>query len=252
MAFNTTEFRQAFPHSGTKQPIASPAYFEASFDGLPACMNKVDGAKRKKVDDAFKGMKFRCQAADLPSRQILGMSREFNSPKKVMPYAALYQTLIVDFLETDGFDIRAFFDVWQDQIEGAHRNYMTEYYDNLIVPKFTLTAYNKSGVPISRWIFKNVFPMAVNVSQLNWSQQSQALNVPVELNFQKWEFEVINSSTGAVNNNPSPIVDYKDATVTESGSTISGYPRTPGYVPPSAEQTWGEFGSRLFDTIFKL
>lgn len=252
MAFNTTDFRQAFPQAGAKQPIASPAYFEASFDSLPPCMNAVDGAKGQKVNDAFRGMKFRCQAADLPSRQMLGMSREFHAPKKIMPYTALYQTLIVDFLETDGFDIRAFFDVWQDQIEGAHRGYMTEYYDNLIVPKFTLTAYSKSGVPMTRWVFKNVFPIAVNVSQMNWSQQSQALNVPVELNYQKWEFEVINSSTASPNTNVGAMVDYRDATVSESGSSIKQPPFTPGFTPPSATEVWGNFGTQLFDAIFKL
>lgn len=240
MAFNASDFRNAFPKSGNRHPIASPAYFEAEFDSIPACMLSIsDNTKKQKIDAAFRGIKFRCQATDLPSRQIMAMGREFNAPKKMMPYSSLYQSLIVDFLETDGFDIRTFFDIWQDEIEGANRGYKTEYYDNLVVPKFTMTAYSKNGVPLTRWIFKNVFPIAINVSQMNWSQQHQALNIPVELNFQKWEFEIINSaaavgSTQATNggtnqNNKNSFMDSRSET-----------------------EIWHEFGSKVFGAIFNL
>lgn len=191
MAFNIDAFRAAFANKDDDGLTASPAYFTAEFASLPGCLQREDLKQTTKntINKMHRNMKFRASAADLPSRQLVSVQRAFNGPHKLVPYSTIYASSIIEFIETSTFDVRTFFDAWQDMIEGNQRNWQTEYYDELISDKFIVTAYNKLGKAIQRWTFYNVFPVSVNPSQLNWSTQSGILSVAVELSYHRWKFE---------------------------------------------------------------
>lgn len=191
MAFNANDFKQAFSNKNINTLTASPAYFEAFFDAPPNCLMRPDikPSTRAVIEKTLKGMKFRASAADLPARQLVSVQRAFNGPHKLVPYSTIYSTSIVEFIETSEFDIRTFFDAWQDMIEGNQRNYTSEYYDELIAPKFIVRAFDKRGIAVQEWEFYNVFPVSVNPSQLNWSSQSAIVTVAVELSYHRWKFK---------------------------------------------------------------
>jgi hypothetical protein len=191
MAFNANEFKKAFNNKDTNTITASPAYFEAYFEAPPRCLLRTDikASTSATIERCLRGMKFRASAADLPARQLVSIQRAFNGPHKLVPYSTIYSTSIVEFIETADFDIRTFFDAWQDMIEGNQRNYTSEYYDELIAPTFIVKAFNKQGAPVQQWTFYNVFPVSVNPSQLNWSQQSAIITVAVELSYHRWKFK---------------------------------------------------------------
>lgn len=208
MAFNVDDFRAAFANKNDDGLTASPAYFSAEFTKLPICLQYPDLKQKTKtsIDKMFKNMKFRASSADLPSRQLVSVQRAFNGPHKLVPYSTIYASCIIEFIETSNFDVRTFFDAWQDIIEGNQRHFSSEYYDNLIAPEFVVTAYNKAGKATQKWTFSNVFPVSVNPSQLNWSTQSGVLSVAVELSYHRWKFETApfpsagsSSSSGAGN-----------------------------------------------------
>ena len=191
MAFNANEFKKAFSSKSVNTVTASPAYFEAYFESPPACLQRSDISASTKavIEKTMRGMKFRASAADLPARQLVSIQRAFNGPHKLVPYSTIYSTSIVEFIETSDFDIRTFFDAWQDLIEGNQRHYTSEYYDELIAPTFIVKAFDKRGVAVQQWTFYNVFPVSVNPSQLNWSQQSAIITVAVELSYHRWKFK---------------------------------------------------------------
>lgn len=191
MAFNVDAFRAAFSNKSNDGLTASPAYFTAEIVDLPKCLEYPDLKEKTKtaINKMHKNMKFRASSADLPSRQLVSVQRAFNGPHKLVPYSTIYASCIIEFIETSSFDVRTFFDSWQDLIEGNQRNFSSEYYDNLIAPTFVVTAYNKAGQATQKWTFYNVFPVSVNPSQLNWATQSGILSVAVELSYHRWKFE---------------------------------------------------------------
>ena len=190
--FDTSAFIQAFKDkSGGESIIASPAYFEAFFDGAPNCFNALGPRQKERQMETFRNIRFRASSADLPSRQMVSVQRAFNGPHKLVPYSSIYASAIIEFLETANFDIRAFFDSWQDLMEGNQRNFETEYYEDLVAPKFIVRAYNRAGKAIQQWTFINAFPVSVNPSQLNWSTQSGVTTVAVELSYYRWKFETL-------------------------------------------------------------
>lgn len=192
MAFDATKFKTAFK-SESNSSIASPAYFEAYFETLPQCLSNsvLKASTFKRVDEAFKGLRFRAQSADLPARQMVSVQRAFNGPHKLVPYSTIYSSSIIEFIETDDFKVRQLFDAWQDVIEGNQRNFVSEYYDNLI-STFVVIAYNKKGKAVGKWTFYDAFPVSVNPSQLNWNQQNSFVIIPIEMSYFRWKYENIN------------------------------------------------------------
>mgnify|MGYP000063469279 FL=1 len=196
MAFDAEKFRSAF--NGTKKQdfvFASGAYFEVQFHSLPAIFKQSeikDPIKWKLTNEAFNNMRFRCFSTDLPSRQVVGLSRQLAGPQRIIPYAANYTTTMLDFIETPRFNIRTFFDTWIDIIEGKNYFYETAYYDDLIIDEVTIFAYNKSGEKVAKWVLKNVIPMSLNNSMLNWESQNQHITIPVEIGYSTWDFYPLN------------------------------------------------------------
>lgn len=197
MAFNANDFRQSFNNGGTNNtPLsltASPAYFEVHFGGMPGCLTRSDmrSSTAKKLDKAARSIKYRAKAADLPARQMVSVQRAFNGPHKLVPYSSIYSTSIIEFIETADFDIRTLFDTWQGMIEGNQRDYVSEYYDDIILPELIVRAFDKSGKAKQEWIFYNVFPVSVNPSQLNWDSKSSYITVPIELSYHRWTYKTL-------------------------------------------------------------
>lgn len=196
MAFNANDFRQSFNNGTNNTPLsltASPAYFEVEFGGMPGCLMRSDmrWSTAKKLDKAARSIKHRAKAADLPARQMVSVQRAFNGPHKLVPYSSIYSTSIIEFIETADFDIRTLFDTWQGMIEGNQRDYVSEYYDEIILPELIVRAFDKSGKAKQEWIFYNVFPVSVNPSQLNWDSKSSYITVPIELSYYRWTYKTL-------------------------------------------------------------
>lgn len=190
--FNIDNFMNSFADkTGNGTLVASPAYFEAYFADTPNCFDRMRADLRDRQMNTFRNMRFRASNADLPSRQMVSVQRAFTGPHKLVPYSSIYASSIIEFIETPRYDIRAFFDSWQDLIEGNQRGFETEYYEDLIAKEFIIKAYNREGQAVQKWTLYNVFPVSVNPSQMNWGTQSSIVTAAVELSYHRWKFEAL-------------------------------------------------------------
>lgn len=201
MPFDVSRFRSAF--SGAKQDyvIAPSNYFEVQFMDLPRAFNRVfkPGSEIQKqlANQSFENMRFRCHQADLPSKNITSQQRQLLGPVRQMPFGATYNVMMLDFIETPRFNIRAFFDAWLDLLEASHNDYLNEYYDDIIMPEVRVVMYTRDGQKVAQWVLKDVFPTNINQSSVAWENTDSTLMVGVELMYHKWEskwFEVKRSN----------------------------------------------------------
>lgn len=224
MAFDTSELRHAswLPFNS---PVADPSLFEAYFTVIPNCLqshkvelfgsngskvgNLIDkglNAVKNTIQDKLSGpsvatnVRFRVQAADLPTSSFENMARFTHGPVRQVPFGMIYPTIVIEVIESDQFDIRKFFEKWQSIATGKNNNavsdksssrYEPRYYND-IVGEFTLVAFGKNGLPQARWTFKEAYPMTVTSSQMNWGTRDSYLAIPVELAYHEYEFKELN------------------------------------------------------------
>lgn len=217
MAFNVNELRYN-SFNPLLRPIASPAYFEAYFDSIPKVfmdsgdminlslfgkssigskLNSVLNAGLQEVKERVFGIgpatnvRFRVQAADLPQRQLETQPRFANGPQRMVPHGAIYSTTVIEVIESDQYEMRKYFDEWMKLAHGQDNAYRVKYYDDIIAPTFVIIAYSANGLMQAKWTLKDVYPIAVNSSQMNWSSTNEYVTIPVELVFHEWDYEEI-------------------------------------------------------------
>lgn len=186
MAFNTENFRQSFKTAQTgARATASPAYFEVYLTGLPACL------QGKGLEDHLRGLRFRANATDLPGRQFLSEARETRGSQRMMPHSSLYSSQTLEFIETENYDIRHFFDEWHDTMENDEHGNTVRYYDDIIAPSIIILAYNKKGDTVAQWELYDVYPLSVLGSQMSWSSVDSNVAVTVEFHYKKWKHYIM-------------------------------------------------------------
>lgn len=256
MAFDISKFRDAFNQSQfSTSPVASPAYFEVYLEGTPKCLGTGT-----LIDQFLRGMQFRASGADLPGRQLMGIQRQPHGPKRTVPHSCIYAGAVIEFIETEGYDIRRVFDAWQSAIEGTNRNGSTLFYDDIIAPAMVVKGYNKNGEAIGMWRLKDIFPLAVNPTQMNWSTENGFITVPVEFHYHKWEYiHLLDKTTDLkykpTSQNTAPTVVNQEGVPQVSKETPNFEWKTGeifgngGIAGPTAEDIGKEFGEKLGSAI---
>lgn len=197
MSFNVNRFRGAF--SGAKQDyVVAPAnYFEVQFMDLPKAFNsafksfagKDKSVQKQLANDSFNNMRFRCHHADIPAKMLTPMARGgFMGPNRQMSSGtATFAPLQLDFLETPRFNLRAFFDAWTELAEGYQNGYITEYYDDIIMPEINIVLFSRDGKKIARWALYDCWPSSVTHSSLAWDSVNSNVTVGAEIMYHRWE-----------------------------------------------------------------
>ena len=143
---------------------------------------------------------FRCEATELPGRQLVTNDSKIYGPTYKTPYQSVYQEVNLTFLETSTFFIRDFFETWIDSIYDSASNQLN-YPNNYQIP-VSLTQYDQfapngpqPSTPspdlnkIATWHLYHAFPTAVNQMPLAWSEDGLH-RVAVTMAYQYYTMEV--------------------------------------------------------------
>lgn len=141
--------------------------------------------KGEQFSDMDKLLGLRCEATELPGRQLVSNDSRTYGPSYKTPYQSLYQEITLNFVETANFMIRGFFETWMDTIFNSSTNQLA--YPNTYRVDATLTQYDVSdvaagfavtkpavkaeGLPeTARWYMHNAFPTAINQMPVSWAE----------------------------------------------------------------------------------
>lgn len=204
MAFNYVQARREAANPLQLQ-YASPAYFDVYFDAPPNVYTNFNDPDASILDSITKAagtvgsvvsniifgdpsqIRFRVKGVDLPQRQLESLPRFTNGPQRLVPYGLVYSTINLEIIESDSYKIREFFETWQDLIYKKDNGYQVAYYNELISNKLKIVAYSGIGQPVRVWTMKEVYPIAINSSQMSWDAANQYLVINVELAFHEWD-----------------------------------------------------------------
>lgn len=136
---------------------------------------------------AFKGEQFsdidrllglRCEATELPGRQLVSNDSRTYGPTYKTPYQSLYQEITLNFIETGNFMIRGFFETWISLIFNPSTNKLA--YPNTYRFDTSLTQYDvmvldekspRSSLRTTAvWNMYNSFPTAINQMPVSWAE----------------------------------------------------------------------------------
>lgn len=182
MPFNASTFRASW---GSSRPLSANS-FDVKIPQLPNVLLRNMTSTQLQFWDS---LQFRITSGDLPARQFEIVDRRLTGPARMMPMGLIYQTLTVEVLEDDWNRVREIFDLWQDAIYNEQNSYRVAYYDDMIATDMILTTYDKEGDPSRIYRFKEVFPLAINPSQMNWNSENQSVVIPIEFAYREWKGE---------------------------------------------------------------
>ncbi len=164
--------------------VAKTSHFEVSIPVAP----EIVGTS---VAEAHRLLSFRCEATELPGRQLVTQENRIYGPVYKTPYQSLYQEITLNFLETKDLFVRRFFELWMDRIFTSYSNklsYPDEYRYPLVLTQYDImskdsdTKEGGSGVtgrnkhittsltPVASWVLYYAFPTAVNQMPVSWTE----------------------------------------------------------------------------------
>lgn len=197
-AFDAVRFRDTFKST---DPAVS-TFYSCSLSNLPTVLTNyvLIGAEadqevdiKIKLQDIFDKIPYRVISADLPGRTMQAIERQYNGPGRQIPIGAQYSSIYLDFMDSQQHEVRWFFDKWQEAIFASTArsvssgdNYRVAYYDDLIVPRLYIDLWDRAGKNTATYEFKDVYPVAINPSQVTWQASNQLLALPVEFTFSEW------------------------------------------------------------------
>ena len=215
MAGQFTDFRAYINRYG----VAKTSHFTLS---VPIVLKGASGAK---FSDLNKLLGLRCEATELPGRQLLSNDSRTYGPTYKTPYQSLYQELTVNFLETSTFLIREFFEAWMSTVFNPVTNQL-EYPGAYRYP-ITLTQYdvmpengdtpNSTLVSIAEWKMHNAFPTAVNQMPVAWAEDGLHRTT---VSF-AYEWYTLSTGPGASGEAAKTNARIKSPTIPPRGSAVS-------------------------------
>lgn len=115
----------------------------------------------------------RCEAAELPGRQLVTQDSKIYGPTYKTPYQSLYQEITLNFLEASDFFIRRFFEAWHNTIFDSTTNqlaYPNSYRTDILLTQYDMMFSGDSMKQIATWNLINAFPTGINQMPLAWSE----------------------------------------------------------------------------------
>ena len=145
----------------------------------------LKGPGTEAFSESERVMGLRCEATELPGRQLVSNDSRTYGPTYKTPYQSLYQEITLNFIETGNFMIRGFFEIWMDKIFNSSTNQLS--YPNTYRVDTTLTQYDvmdgsrpnsvtepetlrASLKTAAIWNMYNSFPTAINQMPVSWAE----------------------------------------------------------------------------------
>lgn len=164
----------------------------------------------------FSGMdellSLRCEATEFPGRQLISNDSRIYGPSYKTPYQSVYQEITLNFIETENFLIRQYFELWMDLVFNSTTNrlsYPNEYRVDTTLEQFDVSdgsrpnsvndpeIPNPSLLPAAEWNLYNSFPTAINQMPVSWAEDGLH-RVTVTLAFEWYTMRIAKSSDTSV------------------------------------------------------
>lgn len=164
----------------------------------------VTGAR---FSDITKTLSFRCEATELPGRQLVSQDIKIYGTQYKVPHNSLYQEITLTFLETGDLLVRDFFERWIGAIfqEGMNTlaypdSYRVDMYmrpHSITIDKGAVIRNDavslgaveggEGGLPVlASWILVGAWPTAVNQMPVSWADDGLH-RVTVTMAYQYYE-----------------------------------------------------------------
>jgi hypothetical protein len=131
MSGSITHFLAEFSKGG----IAKASHFDVMIPG------SIGG--KQFVPDNF--LTFRCEAAEIPGRQLNSADIKIYGPIYKTPFQSIYQETTLTFIETATMDIRLFMEQWMDLIQDSETNalsYPNTYCRDIEIRQYDMVSAN--------------------------------------------------------------------------------------------------------------
>ena len=165
-----------------KHGVAKTSHFRLS---LPLAFAKGKDGREDKFTNIEEVLTFRCEATELPGRQLVSNDSRTYGPSYKTPYQSIYQELTLNFVETANFFVRGVFEAWMDNIFNSSTNRLT--YPNTYRKEVSLIQFDvntvveanqlkKTPAPLTPlkwtaiWTLYNSFPTAINQMPVSWAE----------------------------------------------------------------------------------
>lgn len=130
---------------------------------------------------------FRCEATELPSRNIATVDQKTYGPVESFPVQTYYDKLMLNFICSDNMNEKKFFDSWMEQITSTTGSgggvrfdfaYKNSYRKTIEIKQFDVTGKFSYGVRLLE-----AFPVSINALSLRWDSQNNIHKLPVTISF---------------------------------------------------------------------
>ena len=128
---------------------------------------------------------FRAENVSLPGRSVTTTDVMTVGPQRKMGYSAIYLETAINFILSERYNEKEYFDQWIDAIVGPHRvqrnpggnRFNAGYYDDY-KGTIEIQNFNESGQPTYKTTLIEAFPINISPVQLDWSSgEISKLNV---------------------------------------------------------------------------
>lgn len=122
-----------------------------------------------------KTIAFRCEAAEIPGRQLAVSENKIYGPTYKIPHQSVYAETSMRFIETANLDIRRFFETWMNLIWDSETNrmqYPVEWNKEIRLTQYDMVADSKENRNLKPTLvckFNEAFPINVNQMPTEWS-----------------------------------------------------------------------------------
>ena len=129
---------------------------------------------------------FVCEQAELPGKTVLTVEDKLYGPVRKIGYGQMFIDTTMTFICTaQGWEEKAFFDTWQNDIvdpDMYDASYYNDYTTDLVLRTFTEQNRPSYGIK-----FKEAFPLNVGAVNIGWSQNNEYARLSVTFAYRKWE-----------------------------------------------------------------
>jgi len=122
-----------------------------------------------------KALKFRCETAEIPGRQIATTDNKIFGPIYKVPYTTIYAEMTMTFIEVQDMLIRKFFEAWADIIYDSQvnmANYPDDFKLDIFVTQYDTTGFPGALNPVLKCKLIGAFPTNINQLTVNWADDS--------------------------------------------------------------------------------
>lgn len=164
--------------------VAKSSHFQVTIPSIPGILST-------EFPNYSRLLAFRCEAAELPGRQLATQDNRIYGPIYKIPYQSLYQEVTLTFLETQDLFIRQFFEAWVDGVLESTTNllnYFNTFTTDIMVTQYDVSvrAGEESLIPVAKWSLLNAYPININQMPLAWSEDGFH-RVSITLAYQYYE-----------------------------------------------------------------